>query len=190
MMKSLLIGIAILAGTGASRASAAEIELRGGIYSIDKFLDYVMDEHPKVDGPVYGAAILFGDRGEVVNHRVSLDYASASGEGKWRREKDSGSGKVEFEFASLSYAAIFNIMPSWRVNPYIGIGAGVGYGKASASGNLESTSIGGSTSGKSYIPVIVVPAGIRVKASDRIALAVEGGFLDGLYVTGNLRFAF
>ncbi|MBI1865042.1 MAG: hypothetical protein HYR98_04840 [Nitrospirae bacterium] len=171
----------------APAAGAVEMDVHAGIYSINKFLDYAMDEHPSVNGPIFGAAILLGEKDAVTKHRFSLDFVSADGQGNWRKGSDSGDGKVDIGLTTLTYAALFNIGPSWPVNPYIGIGAGVAYVTADASSTGTKTD---SVSAKVWIPAVVVPVGIRAKLGDRVTLAVEGGFLDGLYVTGNLRFAF
>ena len=109
----------------APAAGAVEMEVHAGTYSINKFLDYAMDEHPSVDGSIFGAAILLGEKDAVTQHRFSLDFVSADGQGQWRKDNDSGDGKVDIGLTALTYAALFNIGPSWLVNPYIGLGAGV-----------------------------------------------------------------
>lgn len=167
------------------------IGIHGGYFGVPNFIfDKIFAEHPSVSGSTLGIeARYYGDKGpdRIFNWVFSLDYGTFSGDGNWRKEeKDKLKyGKIDVSLISLTATALWNILPTQPVNPYIGIGIGVGQfkGKGKSEGEPEE-------SVSATVPVLHIPVGLNIKASDNFHISIEGGFRDGFYATGGARLLF
>lgn len=166
------------------------IGIHGGYFGVPDFiLDEVFIEHPSVKGSTFGIeARYYGDKGpdRVFNWLFSLDYGKFSGDGYWRVEEgeDLEYGKIDASLISLTATALWNILPTKPVNPYIGIGLGIGYLKGKGKSEDEEKSV------SATIPVLHIPVGLNIKASDKFHIIIEGGFRDGFYGGGGARILF
>ncbi|MBI1864920.1 MAG: hypothetical protein HYR98_04200 [Nitrospirae bacterium] len=166
-------------GTGTPQPSWA-IDVHGGSYSLDKVLDALYEKHPSMKGPTAGVSFHFwGDEGpdRYFRHVVSLDYARAEGKGTWQVEpKDKeGYGSVDATMVSLTYTALWHLLPTKRVNPYLGVGFGAAYWQVEAAGG------GDKASGGATLPVLYFPLGLNVKITDRLWVHAETSLVGLVY---------
>lgn len=174
-----------------AKAQRWGIGIHGGYFGVPDFiLDKVFVEHPSVSGSTFGIeARYYGDKGpdRVFNWLFSLDYGKFSGDGYWRAEEgdDLEYGKIDVSLISLTATALWSILPTKPVNPYIGIGLGVGLLKGTGKSKDEPEESVSAT-----IPVLHIPIGLNIKASDKFHISIEGGFRDGFYAGGGARILF
>ena len=164
------------------------IGVHGGYFGVPNFvLDNIFEEHPSVSGTTLGLeARYYGRADKVFNLSLSLDYGTFSSDGYWKKEAADKRkyGKIDGSLASLTATAIWNMLPSKTVNPYLGIGLGVGQLKGTGKSEGEEENV------SATVPVLHIPVGINIRPSDSFHIDIEGGFRDGIYGTGGIRILF
>ncbi|MEK6692397.1 MAG: hypothetical protein AABY44_03110 [Nitrospirota bacterium] len=166
------------------------IGFHAGYFGMPDFvLDRFFAEHPSVSGATMGIDIkYYGDNGQdrSFNWLFSLDYGKFSGDGYWKVEEGDALeyGEIEGSLISLTATAIWNIFPTKMLNPYLGIGLGVGYLDGVGRTRDEEEEV------SQFVPVVHIPIGLNLKASEKFHLNVEGGFRDGIYMVGGIRILF
>ena len=165
-------------GTGTPRPYWA-VDVHGGTYSLDKLLDALLEKHPSTKGPTAGVAFhIWGEKGpeRSFRHVISLDYSHVRGEGAWQsKDSEEGYGSVDATSVSLTYAALWHIFPTKRVNPYLGVGLGAAYWNIKASGDGDEVSGGG------VLPVLYFPLGLNAKITDRLWVHAETSLVGLVY---------
>ena len=183
--------LSLASTSSAAKAQRWGIGIHGGYFGVPDFiLDRVFAEHPSVSGSTFGIeARYYGDKGpdRIFNWLFSLDYGKFSGDGYWKEEEgdDLEYGKIDVSLISFTATALWNILPTKPVNPYIGIGIGVGLLKGTGKSQDEPEESVSAT-----IPVLHIPIGLNIKASDKFHINLEGGFRDGFYGIGGARMLF
>ncbi len=165
----------------------------GGWFGIPKEVtNKLVYESPSLNGSTYFLKIGYeeGSMGFVSTVFVfSLVYEKMSGTGIWqyKRNSDSIRGSIDLIQYSTSVSTIFNFFNKLPLNPYLGVGLGVGKLDVFVKGQLvkdieveEQDEIG------LYVPVLYLPVGLRLKFDDLFEIKVETGFHNGFYAVGIL----
>lgn len=197
IMSLLLLAAAAIGPAPASASEEAPsstphwgLTLRGGAYGVpDWLLSMLFEEHPSVDGTMGGVELrYFGSSGPSGAFSVALtvDIGKTEGEGLWQEEAGDvpvvGGGKVNLAAATLT--AYFDMMPSSRLHPYIGLGLGAGYAEGTYLRDGEEITVA------EYVPVLHIPVGLILALSEHFALGVEGRVIDGISYGGFLQLRF
>jgi len=165
--------------------------VRGGTWSIpDSLLGQFLDEHPSVDGETFGIEFrYFGTGGPTGIFSVvyALDYGSLSGSGTWiadeEEPEDARFGKAALDMLALTVNFLWDIMPEWRVHPYLGLGVGIAYADGKIPG--EEGSEDENDSYKGPAPVLNIPIGLKARLTDSITVNLEAlWFTAGLVLGG------
>jgi hypothetical protein len=168
------------------------IQVRGGSFGLpDYFADQIFAQHPAIEGPTFGAEIRYygekGPRASVISFGVAFDYARCDARGTWQRDAgdkvftDAGG---DVELTAVTITEYFTLFPSWFLHPYLGVGIGVGHldGRYEKEGDLTTADL--------WIPVVHVPVGLAAELGERVQVAVEGRFLDGIALNASLQLRF
>jgi len=116
------------------------------------------------------------------------------GGGIWKQKEDDYPTKayVKLNQINFSYSVILNILPSFVVTPYVGIGIGVGVAKFEGSRFYIDHWQEHDEDYKyqALIPVIKFPIGISIRPKNNIEIEIEGGFENGFYISWGTSFLF
>jgi|GEM_PF-5668301 hypothetical protein len=165
----------------------------GGWYGIPKIImNKLVYESPALNGNTYFIKISYeeGIKSFISTvFQLSFVYEKMSGSGIWQYKKnwDSIKGSIDLTQYSTNVSAIFNFFNNLPLNPYTGIGLGVGKLNIFVKGQLvkdidveEQDEIG------IYIPFFYMPIGLRLKINDIFDIKIETGFQNGFYLSGIL----
>lgn len=166
------------------------VVLRGGYFGLmDEVADSLFRQHPEIAGTSYGVEYRYhgegGGRGWV-SSGLTFDYCTVSADGIWQSDEthapEAGGGDIRLLAATLTgYLSLF---PSWYLHPYLGVGIGAGYAEGSYREGTELVKVW------YVVPVLHVPVGLAVELDERLQLALETRFLDGLSFGGSLQLRF
>jgi opacity protein-like surface antigen len=164
--------------------------VRGGYFGVPDFIaDELFYKHPEVNGMSFGAEIRYhgedGGRG-VGSIGLSVDTASASAEGIWQADESDTPQMVSGDIDMLAFAltGYWSLFPTWYVHPY----AGIGIGAAHVKGHYQDE--GAITEADVWVPVLHIPIGLAIELGERLQLAIEGRFIDGIAIGGALQVRF
>lgn len=164
--------------------------VRGGYFGLpDPIADRIFAEHPPVDGWFAGAEIRYhgpdGPRG-VASLGLAVDRGSFEAAGLWREDEQDeavfSAGSIDFTAVTLT--AYWSILPSWFLHPYLGLGIGAGYYRGSYVEDGEPITV------NTWLPVVTLPLGVTIEIGERLNLAAEVRFIDGISVGGVLQALF
>ncbi|MBU1694595.1 MAG: outer membrane beta-barrel protein [Verrucomicrobia bacterium] len=183
---ALLVGMA--ASAGAQESPQWTVGLRGGTWSVpNTLLDRYLDEHPSVDGESFGITFCpLGESGAtgVFNVVYALDYGSLSGSGIWRADddepEDQRDGKASLDLLAVTINFMWDIMPEWRVHPYLGLGLGVAY----ADGRIPGEEGEEDETYKGPAPVLQLPVGLKAILAENFSLQLEARWFTAGVVLG------
>lgn len=170
----------------------------GGWFGVPKeVMDRFVYESPKLDGTMYGLKLGY-EQGSgsflSTSYIFSFFYQKMSGQGVWRYKKDSDAitnGEVDFTQYSASMSIHVNLFDFSPINPYIGVGLGIGKANALVKGQLvESIDVEEEQEYDMYVPVFCLPVGLRLKFKEAFNIKIEGGFQNGFYAGGFLSVYF
>ncbi len=156
------------------------ILVRAGYFGLpDVLADSLFRMHPKVDGFSYGAEFRYhgagGPRG-VASVGIAVDRASVEADGLWQTDEYdepwAASGKIEMTAVTVTGYA--NILPSWPVHPYVGLGIGAAYLEGSYRKDDDLVTV------DAWFPALHVPVGLAVELGDAFLLSLEARFIDGI----------
>lgn len=192
-----LLHLAILAPPSAAQEAQSSspqpswgVVVRGGYYGVpDWLLDLLFERHPDVDGTIFGAELrYYGEGGPsgVLSLGLGFDVGRSDGFGIWQEDAGdlpiNGGGEVDILASHLT--AYFDIVPSYPVHPYIGIGGGVGYAEGRYVRDGEEINV------EEIVPVIHLPIGIVANLGDNFGLSAEARVIDGISFGGSLQLRF
>ena len=124
----------------------------------------------------------------------SLRIFDLRGGGIWRQKENDYPTQAYFKMNQINftYSAILNILPSFVVAPYIGIGIGVGVAKFEGNRYYidQWQEHDESYKYQSLIPVIKLPMGISIRPNNNFEIEIEGGFENGFYFSWGTSFIF
>jgi opacity protein-like surface antigen len=180
--------VAVSASTGAQESPQWAAGLRGGTWSIpNALLDRFLDEHPSVDGESFGITFCpLGESGAtgVFSVVYALDYGSLSGSGVWRADddepEDQREGKASLDLLALTVNFIWDIMPEWRVHPYLGLGLGIAY----ADGQIPGEEGEEDETYKGPAPAFNLPIGLKANLTDNFSVNLEARWFTAGVVLG------
>ena len=182
-----------------SRISSARwaLGVGGGWYGMpQEIMNKLVYESPALNGNTYFIKISYeeGIKSFVSTvFQFSFVYEKMSGSGIWqyKRSWDSIKGSIDLTQYLLNVSAIFNFFNNLPLNPYLGIGLGIGKLNIFVRGQLvkdieveEQDEIG------IYTPVLYTPLGLRLKIDDLFDIKAEAGFQSGFYISGILSIYF
>jgi hypothetical protein len=184
------IGFAQKSNTVSSRWA---LGVGGGWYGMpEEIMSKLVYESPALRGSTYFLKLSYeeGTKSFISTvFQLSFVYEKMSGSGIWRYKKnwDSIKGSIDLTQYLMSISTIFNFFNNLPLNPYFGIGLGLGKLDIFVKGQLvkdieieEQDEIG------LYIPVLYIPIGLRLKVYDLFEIKVETGFQNGFYMGGIL----
>lgn len=164
--------------------------VRGGYFGVPNFIaDELFYKHPKVDGTSFGAEIRYhgkdGGRGRA-SVGLSVETASATADGGWQQHKSDTLQQVtgDIDVLAITLTGYWSLFPTWYVHPY----AGIGIGAAHVKGHYQDADE--IVEADIWVPVVHIPIGLAVELGERLQLAVEGRFLDGIAIGGALQVRF
>lgn len=163
---------------------------RGGYFGVpDVVADKLFVQHPKVAGSTYGGEIRYhgdgGGRG-VASIGLAVDAGTTEGNGIWQTDEfdPPTAAGGDIKMLAFTLTGYWTAFPSWYVHPYVGIGIGAGYFKGTLTKDDDLTEV------SLWLPVVHIPLGIAVELGERLQLAVETRFIDGITAGGALQVRF
>ncbi|MFQ6081976.1 MAG: hypothetical protein ACE5WD_01295 [Candidatus Aminicenantia bacterium] len=169
----------------------------GGWFGIPKeILDSLTYQCPSIEGATYGTRLEYEEgAGNVIStiFLLSLNYGEMDGSGIWQFEKKSKAikGRINFTQYSITISTVFNFFDHSPINPYLGIGLGVGKLNIFVAGQLvQNIEVEEEDEVSLILPVLHIPLGLRFKIKDVLNIKIETGFQNGFYASGILSFYF
>ena len=189
----LVVHSIVFAQKSANTLARWALGVGGGWYGMPgEIMNKLVYESPALNGNTYFLKISYeeGTKSFISTvFQLSFVYEKMSGSGVWqyKRNWDSIKGSIDLTQYLVNVSAIFNFFNNLPLNPYFGIGLGLGKLDIFVKGQLvknieveEQDEIG------IYIPVLYLPIGLRLKIDDLFDIKVETGFQNGFYVGGIL----
>jgi hypothetical protein len=164
---------------------------RGGWFGVPNTITgAIFEQHPDITGWTAGAELRYygkeGPRG-VTSYGLAYDHGYASADGIWQAgESDTpvqGNGHAAIDAVTLT--AYWNILPSWALHPYLGLGLGAAHVDGEYA-DAEGTKV----TAKGWIPALHVPVGLALELGERARLMAEARFIDGFAAGGALELRF
>ena len=181
---------AVPAVTGKGDDTSWGVLLRGGYFGVPNFIaDELFYQHPDIAGSSIGAEIRYhgedGGRG-VASIGLAVDYATAKADGIWQKEESDTPAPAagEVEMLAFTLTGYWSLFPSWYLHPYVGIGIGVAHATGYYVDEDERKDA------DYWVPVLHIPVGLAVELGERLQLAIEGRFIDGIAIGGALQVRF
>ncbi|MFB0564206.1 MAG: hypothetical protein ACETWK_00835 [Candidatus Aminicenantaceae bacterium] len=169
----------------------------GGWFGVPKeIMDRLVYKSPSLDGISYAIKLGYEKNpGNIISivYLFSFVCEEMSGSGIWqyRSTSDSIKGNIDFTQYSTTATLLFNFFDFSPVNPYLGIGLGIGKIDVWVRGQLvknievaEQDKIG------LFVPVFCLPSGLRFKIKNSFNIKIEAGFQNGFYACGYLSLYF
>jgi hypothetical protein len=163
---------------------------RGGYFGLPNLIaDKLFRQHPAVNGSIYGAEFRShgagGARG-IASVGYAVDHGSAEADGIWQAEPTSKpvAGKGNIEFTAFTVTGYLNILPSFFLHPYVGLGIGAGYYTGMYRKDNDIVRV------KSWMPVLTLPLGLTLEISRNVNLSAEARFIDGIQAGGAIQALF
>ncbi len=164
---------------------------------INSILNSALEEYPSISGDGVGIKVKrYGDDGirstfySVYSLRI-FEYRAG---GFWRASSDDYRIKGFFKMkqVAFTYSAILNLIPSFKVTPYIGIGIGVGVAVLNARADYRDKwqEHNDLYNYQALIPIIKLPVGLSIRVDNNIEMEVEGGFENGFYISWGISYNF
>ena len=163
---------------------------RGGYYGIpDAVAGEIFYRHPEVSGWIAGAELrYFGNGGarSITSIGLAVDHGYAEADGLWQAEKTdrpvqaSGSATM----TAITLTTYWNLFPSWRLHPYVGLGVGAAYFEG------EYEDAGGPIRESGWLPAVHIPIGLAFELGENAQLSAEARFIDGFAAGGALLLRF
>ena len=164
---------------------------------INSLLNASLSEYPNISGDGIGIKIKkYGDDGvkstfySVYSLRI-FEYRAG---GFWRANADDYRIKGFFKMKQVdfTYSAILNLIPSFRVTPYIGIGIGVGIAILNAEADYRDKwqEHNDLYNYQALIPIVKLPVGLSIRVNNEIEVEIEGGFENGFYISWGISYNF
>lgn len=169
----------------------------GGWFGIPvEVMEIFVYKSPKLEGETYALKIAY-DQGQggflSTTYLFSLIYARMSGSGGWQHKENSEEigGDVDFTQYGATMSLIVNLFDFSSINPYLGVGLGVGIADVYVKGQLvEDIDVEEEDDFSQFVPVLCLPVGLRLKFKNMFNIKIEGGFQNGFYVNGFLSIYF
>ncbi|HEY5998226.1 MAG TPA: hypothetical protein VI078_02875 [bacterium] len=165
--------------------------VRGGWFGVpDSVAGAIFEQNPAIKGWTAGAEVRYygkeGPRG-VTSYGLAFDHGYASADGIWQADKSDeplqGSGHATLDTVTLT--AYWDILPSWVLHPYFGLGLGV----TRIDGQYKDEE-GTTITARGWIPALHVPVGLSLGLGERARVAAEARFIDGFAAGGALELRF
>jgi len=169
----------------------------GGWFGLPKdIMDRLVYRSPALDGITFSLKLGYEKKpGNLVSIAYLFSFSSEEmdGSGVWQYRSISNSiiGKIDSTQHSITATLLFNFFDFSPVNPYLGIGLGLGKIDIWVSGQLvkdievsEQDRIG------LILPVFCFPLGLRFKVQNSFIIKIETGFQNGFYLCGYLSLYF
>lgn len=177
-------------GGEASASPSFGIIARGGYYGVpDWILDLLFEQHPDVDGTMFGGELrYYGDGGPSGTFSIGIgaDVGRADGFGIWQEDAGdtpiNGGGEVDIIVGHITL--YFDFFPSSPIHPYIGIGGGVGWAEGRYVRDGEEVNV------KEFVPAIHLPLGILFNLGEHLGISAEARVIDGISLGGSLQLRF
>ncbi len=181
---------AIAAEPGKADDTSWGLLVRGGYFGVPNFIaDELFFGHPEVSGMSFGAEIRYhgddGGRGGA-SIGLGLETASATADGTWQQHESDAPQQVtgEIDILAITLTGYWSLFPSWYVHPYAGIGIGAAHVKGHYRDKDELVEA------DIWIPALHIPIGLAIELGERLQLAIEGRFIDGIAIGGALQVRF
>ncbi len=164
---------------------------------INSILNSALNEYPAISGNGIGLKIKkYGEDGikstfySVYSLRI-FEYRAG---GFWRASADDYriQGFLKMKQVAFTYSAILNLIPSFKVTPYIGIGIGVGVAVLNAEAYYRDKwkEHNDLYNYQTLIPIVKLPVGLSFRFNDEIEVELEGGFENGFYISWGISYNF
>jgi opacity protein-like surface antigen len=160
------------------------IAARYGYFGVpDVVANELFVQHPAIEGTMYGGEIRYhgegGGRG-VASIGLAVDTGSTKTDGIWQAEATDPPKATsgEIDLLAITVTGYWNILPSWPVHPYVGIGLGVAHIKGSYQSDDDLVEV------DYWVPAVNLPVGLAVEFGEHFQLSAEARFIDGISVNG------
>lgn len=164
--------------------------VRYGTFGIpNRLADQWLDEHPGIRGTIRGAEIRYygaGGPDGIFSVGVGLDYGSTFASGTWKKDPEDtpvvANGEISLAAATLTL--YWDLWPTIRVHPFLGIG----FGYAKLDGSYEENSSRGAIS--ESIPAVHIPIGLTILVGEHLSVRAEARIINAVSFGGQLMFNF